>query len=61
MDVRNSMKFSINSGNVYCQCNLESHKKNMERRKKKKLEEAQSMIDRNQGDHREGEATSHPP
>jgi hypothetical protein len=61
MDVRNSLKFMISSGDVYCQCNLESHKKNMEKRRKKRLEVERSMIDKNKADHREGEALSHPP
>lgn len=61
MDVRNSLKFAINSGNVYCQCNLESHRKNQERKKKKELEAAQELIDGKSGQPRDGSQDSRPP
>lgn len=61
MDVRNSPKFSIGSGNVFTQCNLESHKKKQDRKKKKELDTAQLLIDAGSGQAREGDTDSRPP
>ncbi len=61
MDVRNSLKFGVSAGNVYTQCNLESHKKNQQRRKKKELESSKKLIDGSPGSAREGDTDSRPP
>lgn len=49
MDVHNSLKFAISSGNVYCRCDLESQKKKQEMRKKRLAAQEQSMADKRQG------------
>lgn len=61
MDVRNSLKFGLSSGNVYTQCNLDSHKKNEHRRKKKELAKSVDMIDQGAGGNRESDPRSKPP
>ena len=61
MDVRNSLKFMISSGNVYTQCNLDSHKKRQERKKKKELEAINELIEGSSESPREGDPDGKPP
>lgn len=49
MDVRNSLKFAINSGNVYCQLHLESQNKKRNLKKKREDEQSERKIKDDQG------------
>lgn len=61
MDVRNSMKFAINSGNVYCQLHLESQNKKRNLKKKRESEQSDEKIKEGSGYSRDDGSEGRPP